>query len=122
MGSVSRVVGLKAAFQSDQFPTSKFFQNGLALDPKGAILGLKVKRGRGWRECVMEVGNLKLKIILLKYNNTKWAEGKLQAAHPCSRIMVIVLYFFSEATVKSVTTELKQFLSQSRNSQKNSFE
>lgn len=62
----------------------------------------------------MEVGNLKLKITLLKYNNTKWGEGKLQVAHPCSRIMVIVLYFFSEATIKSVRIELKQFLSQSR--------
>lgn len=47
MGSISRVGGRKTAFQSDQFPTLKFFQNGLALDPKGAILGLKAERGGG---------------------------------------------------------------------------
>lgn len=65
MGSISRVEGRKTAFQSDQFSTLKFFQNGLALDPKGTILGLKIARG-GVGESVMEVGNLTLEITLLK--------------------------------------------------------
>uniref|UniRef100_A0A2D4FX19 Uncharacterized protein n=1 Tax=Micrurus corallinus TaxID=54390 RepID=A0A2D4FX19_MICCO len=109
MGSISRVGRRKIAFQSDQFPTLKFFQNGLALDTKGAILGFKVEKGKGG-ESVMEVGNLTFKITLLKYNKTMLSEGKLRVAHPCSRIMVNLLYFFSEATIKSVRIELKQIL------------